>query len=37
MVKQATMEPAQVVVMQLLNVVNQEEPDLNRIEPRDRT
>ncbi|HDX8355548.1 TPA: EAL domain-containing protein [Aeromonas dhakensis] len=32
MVKQATMEPAQVVVMQLLNVVNQAEPDLNRIE-----
>ncbi|WP_279007459.1 EAL and HDOD domain-containing protein [Aeromonas jandaei] len=32
MVKQATMEPAQVVVMQLLNVVNQSEPDINRIE-----
>lgn len=32
MVKQATMEPAQVVVMQLLNVVNEAEPDINKIE-----
>ncbi|MGN5136882.1 EAL and HDOD domain-containing protein [Aeromonas sp. 164P] len=32
MVKQATMEPAQVVVMQLLNVVNETEPDINKIE-----
>ncbi|RQM71138.1 EAL and HDOD domain-containing protein [Aeromonas enteropelogenes] len=32
LVKQATMEPTQVVVMQLLNVVNQAEPDINRIE-----
>jgi len=32
MVKQATMAPAQVVVMQLLNVVNEAEPDINKIE-----
>ncbi|EKP0308585.1 EAL domain-containing protein [Aeromonas veronii] len=32
MVKQATMEPAQVVVMQLLNVVNETDPDINKIE-----
>jgi EAL and modified HD-GYP domain-containing signal transduction protein len=32
MVKQATMAPAQVVVMQLLNVVNEPELDFNRIE-----
>ncbi|MEG0007917.1 MAG: EAL domain-containing protein [Aeromonas sp.] len=32
MVKQTTMQPAQLVVMQLLNVVNQPELDLDRIE-----
>lgn len=31
-VKKTTIEPSQIVVMQLLNAVNQAEPDINRIE-----